>query len=435
MNDLAIRSRILHFLDEPLNDGTHVEYLEDGVLLVRDGKVSICRDARQAERDGLNLEQCEWLPDNLLMPGFIDTHVHSPQIDVMASYGTQLLDWLENYTFPAESKYADEAYATRAADDFLDYCLQVGTTTSFVFTTSYAQSTDALFSAAYERDMRLVAGKVLMDQNALPALQDTPQSGYDDSVELIKNWHGKGRLGYAVTPRFAGTSSNEQLTLAGRLLKEYPDVWLQTHMSENLEEISWLKTVYPDAKDYLDTYEQRGLSTERSIFAHCIHLTDSEISRLADSGGRIAFCPTSNLFLGSGLIPLEKLRGAGIPVSIATDVGGGTSLSMLVTLGEAYKVCQMQQHSMHPYEAFYMTTLGNARAVHLDQFVGNFEKGKEADFVILDPAPTPIIKRRIEQCKTISEELFVYMMLGDYRSIERTYCHGIERYNKSTSEL
>ncbi len=432
MSGLAIRSRILHFLDEPLDDGTHVEYFEDGVLVVKEGKVSICCDAKQAARDGLKLDQCEWLPNHLLMPGFVDSHVHSPQIDVMACYGTQLLDWLENYTFPAECRYEDGEYARQAAEDFLDYCLAAGTTTSFVFTTSHKQSTEALFEAAFERDMRLVAGKVLMDQNALPALQDSPRSGYDDSAALINRWHGKGRLGYAVTPRFSGTSSEQQLQLAGKLLKEYPDVWLQTHMSENLDEIRWLKSVHPDTRDYLDTYERNGLSTERSIFAHCIHLSDDEISRLADHGGRVAFCPTSNLFLGSGFIPIVKLKAAGIPLSIASDVGGGTSLSMLTTLAEAYKVCQMQAYSLHPYEAFYMVTLGNARATHLDKYIGNFEVGKEADFVILDPAPTPIMERRLNQSATIAEQLFIYMILGDDRSIERTYCHGVERYNKGT---
>ena len=430
MSDLAIRSRILHFLDEPLDDGTNVEFLEDGVLVVEEGKVSICCSAAQALKNGLKLDSCEWLPDHLVMPGFIDTHVHSPQIDVMACYGAQLLDWLEKYTFPAEARYVDEDYASQAAEDFLDYCLNAGTTTSFVFTTSYRQSTEALFEAALSRDIRLVAGKVLMDQNALPELQDDPKSGYDDSAALINRWHGKGRLGYAVTPRFSGTSSEQQLQLAGKLLKEYPDVWLQTHMSENLDEIRWLKSVHPDARDYLDTYERNGLSTERSIFAHCIHLSADEISRLADHGGRVAFCPTSNLFLGSGFIPIEKLKAASIPISIASDVGGGTSLSMLSTLAEAYKVCQMQEYSLHAFEAFYMATLGNARAVHLDNYVGNFEIGKEADFVILDPAPTPIMERRLKQSKTISEQLFVYMILGDDRSIERTYCHGVERFSK-----
>ncbi len=328
------------------------------------------------------------------------------------------------------AQYKDEAYAAAAAADFLDYCLTVGTTTSFVFTTSYKQSTEALFQAALDRDMRLVAGKVLMDQNALAELQDTPASGYADSVQLIRDWHGKGRLGYAVTPRFSGTSSVEQLELTGKLLQEYQDVWLQTHMSENLLEISWLKSIYPDAKDYLDTYQRYGLVTDRSIFAHCIHLSDSEVVRLADEGGRVAFCPTSNLFLGSGLMPIEQLRGAGIPITIATDVGGGISLSMLATLAEAYKVCQMQGYSLHPYEAFYMATLGNARAVHLDQYIGNFEQGKEADFIVLDPAATPIIKRRLDQSNNLAEELFVHMIMGDDRSVERTYCHGVERYNK-----
>jgi guanine deaminase len=197
-----------------------------------------------------------------------------------------------------------------------------------------------------------------------------------------------------------------------------------------LEEIRWLKTVHPHTADYLDSYEQYGLNTDRSIFGHCIHLSDDEILRLAGSGGRVAFCPTSNLFLGSGLMPLEKLKKAGVPVSIATDVGGGTSLSMLTTLGEAYKVCQMQGYSLHPLEAFYMMTLGNAKATHLDHCIGNFERGKEADIVVLDNKPTPMMARRITQCRELDEELFVYMMMGDDRSVARTYCHGVQQYDK-----
>lgn len=430
-NSLALRGRIAYFVGDPNINADNLVYIEDGVLLVEDGKVESCAAAKKMETEGFDLTQCDWLPDQIIMPGFIDTHVHSPQVDVIASYGTQLLDWLNNYTFPAESLYADNAYAEASANDFLAYSLSVGTTTSFVYTTSYKQSTEALFEAALSRDMRLVAGKVLMDQNAPPALLDTAESGYQDSSELIQKWHGKGRLGYAVTPRFSGTSSVAQLQLAGKLLQEYPDVWMQTHMSEDLQEIRWLKEVHPHIADYLDSYDQYGLNTERSIFGHCIHMSDEEISRLADSGGRIAFCPTSNLFLGSGLMPIEKLRRAGIPISIATDVGGGTSLSMLTTLGEAYKVCQMQGYSMHAYEAFYMMTLGNARAAHLDAHIGSFEAGKEADIVVLDPAPTPMMARRLRQCSRLDEELFVYMMMGDDRSVERTYCHGVKQYDKN----
>jgi guanine deaminase len=430
-NSLALRGRIAYFVGDPNVSSNNLVYLDDGVLLVEDGKVRSCADAQKLEAEGFDLSQCDWLPSRLIMPGFIDTHVHSSQVDVVASYGTQLLDWLNNYTFPAEAQYADSDYAQASANDFLDYSLSVGTTTSFVYTTSYKQSTEALFEAALSRDMRLVAGKVLMDQNALPALQDTAQSGYEDSSALIQAWHGKGRLGYAVTPRFSGTSSVEQLQLAGKLLQEYPDVWMQTHMSEDLAEIRWLKEVHPHTTDYLDSYDQYGLNTERSIFGHCIYLSDEEILRLADSGGRIAFCPTSNLFLGSGLMPIEKLRKAGIPISIATDVGGGTSLSMLTTLGEAYKVCQMQGYSMHAYEAFYMMTLGNARAAHLESHIGSFEVGKEADIVVLDPEPTPMMTRRLRQCNRLDEELFVYMMMGDDRSVERTYCHGVKQYDKN----
>ncbi len=428
MSDLVLRSRILHFLDLPDEQGRNVEYLKDGILVVTGGTIELCMDTEQAQRDGFDVSRCEHLPDHLVMPGFIDTHVHSPQIDVIASYGAQLLDWLENYTFPAELRFRDEEYAKRAAEDFLDYSLAAGTTTSFVFTTSFRQSTEALFEAALGRGLRMVAGKVLMDQHALAGLLDTAEGGYRDSRDLIEAWHGRGRLGYAVTPRFSGTCSPQQLALTGRLLEEYPDVWLQTHLSENTGEIAWLKSIYPEARDYLATYEKDGLNTDRSVFAHCIHLSGDEMRRLADGGGRVAFCPTSNLFLGSGLMPIEKLKEAGIPVSIASDVGGGTSLSMLKTLAGAYQVCQLQGYSLHPFEAFYMLTLGNARAVHLDRYVGNFTKGKEADLVILDPSVDALIHRRVEQSDDIASELFVYMMLGDERIVARTLSHGVVQY-------
>jgi guanine deaminase len=424
---LSIRSRLLHFTSSsPLE----WEYFEDGILLIEQGLIKDIGPAERFIADGFDMAQCEHRPGKLLIPGMIDTHVHSPQIDIIGSYGEQLLDWLNKYTFPAEAKFADAEYARQGAEVFINSLLEHGTTSAMVFATSHEGATDALFAAAQHKGMRLIAGKVLMDQNALPDLLDTAQTGYEDSESLIRKWHGKGRLGYAITPRFAGCSSPEQLAGAGRLHKAYPDTWVQTHLSENLDEIAWVRSVHPDASDYLDAYERHGLHTDRSIFAHCLHLTDDEFARLGAGGGRVAFCPTSNLFLGSGLFDLEKFNAHDIPVSIATDVGAGTSLSMLKTLGEAYKVCQLRGQSLGPMQALCMATLMNAEALHLDSFIGNFLPGKEADFVVLDPEASSLIARRTALAETIADELFVYLTLGDDRVIQATYVAGELQFSR-----
>jgi guanine deaminase len=418
---IAFRSRILHITStSPLT----WEYLEDGVLLVEEGVIRDVGPAERFEKAGFSLALCLHYPDHLMVPGFIDAHVHSPQLDVIGSYGEQLLDWLNKFTFPAEALYADEAYAATSAVAFLNCLLDAGTTSAMVFATSHHAATDLLFDAAYEKSLRMVAGKVLMDQNALSELQDTADGGISDSKQLIEKWHGKGRLGYAITPRFAGTSSAEQLTGAGKLHQAYPDTWIQTHLSENLQEIAWVREVHPDTDDYLNVYEKYGLVNDRSVFAHCIHLSDSEISRLADRDARIAFCPSSNLFLGSGLMDLDGLRKAGIKVSLASDVGGGTSLSMLRTMGEAYKVCQMRGFSLSAMDALALTTLGNAEALQLDHAVGNFMPGKEADFLLLNPDSTDVMSRRMALCNDIEEEMFVYVTLGDERTVAETYIAG-----------
>lgn len=421
MNRGAYRSRILHVTS---TDPLKYEYLQDGVLLVEDGKILDVGPAVRFEQAGFQLGLCQHDPDYLLVPGFIDTHVHSPQLDVIASYGEQLLEWLNKYTFPAEARYADETYAATSAVAFLDALLEAGTTTALVFATSHHRATDLLFDAAREKNMRLIAGKVLMDQNATTELHDTAYGGVEDSEALIKKWHGTGRLGYAITPRFAGTSTVEQLTLAGELHKRYPDTWIQSHISENLDEIRWVKEVHPHISDYLDAYERYGLVNDRSVFAHCIHLTDSERKRFSDHGAKTAFCPSSNLFIGSGLLDLAQMESDGIDVSLASDVGGGTSLSMLRTIADAYKVCQLKGRSLGAMEALSMVTLKSAESLHLDQCIGNFEKGKEADFVMLNPDATNVMSRRIKLADTIEDEFFVMMTLGDERTIAATYVAG-----------
>ena len=418
----AIRARILHVEStQPLR----WQYLKDGVVVIEAGKIKETAAADQLQRDGFDLDTCEDRRDGLLIPGMIDIHVHSPQIDVIASYSEQLLDWLDRYTFPAEAKYSEQAYAERSANAFLDGLISAGTTTAMVYVTSHLSATDSFFQAASDRDMRMIAGKVLMDQQAPPVLCDKTEGGVEDSAMLIEKWHGKGRLGYAVTPRFAVSSSHAQLAAAGRLHQNYPGTWIQTHLSENLAEIQKVAELHPGSSDYLEVYERHGLLTDRTVFGHCLHLSESEIGRMADAGGKVAFCPSSNLFLGSGLLEVEKLRKWGLGVGVASDVGGGTSLSMLRTLADAFKVCQLRDYSLSAMEAFAMVTLGNAELLGLNQFIGNLEKGKEADMVLLEAKPDTIMGRRLRLTESVEDEMFVYITMGDEALVKETIIKGV----------
>lgn len=425
MEQTLLRTRIVHFRDDGHGSpDAALEYFEDGVIGFTDGRITLLEHGEAARARGLDLAAAEHRPEALLTCGFIDAHVHAPQLSVMGSYAEKLLDWLEKYTFPAELQYADEEISRRQSDSFIDALLIRGTTSAMVFTTSFAHSAEHLFEAAYRADMRLVAGKVLMDRNGPADLLDTPERARRESAALIEKWHNRGRLGYAVTPRFAGTSSREQLAVAGQLLRDHPDLWLQTHLSENPDEVKWTASLFPEARDYLHTYEMHGLHGGRSVYAHCIHLSDSELERMADAGAAVAFCPSSNLFLGSGLLKLQKLRERGIPVALATDVGAGTSLCQLQSMGEAYKVCQLGDYPLGAAEAFYMATLGAARALHLDRHIGNLAPGKEADLLLLNGALNPLLRERLRRCRDIREELFMYMSLADERIVERTYVAG-----------
>jgi guanine deaminase len=369
------------------------------------------------------------------MPGFIDTHVHYPQVDMIAAYGEQLLQWLERHAFPTERRFDDVAHAGEVAEFFLDELLRNGTTTAMVFATVHPGSVDAIFSAASARGMRLIAGKVLMDRNCPEFLRDTPASGYAQSRELIERWHGCDRNSYAVTPRFAPTSSDEQLALAGALLDEFPGVYLQSHVAENRKEVAWVAELFPWSRSYLDVYDRYGLLREQAVYAHCIHLDATDRNRMAQSGAAMSFCPTSNLFLGSGLFDLDAAAASGARVGIGTDVGGGTSFSILRTLSEAYKVAQMAGQNLSPLRAFYLATLGSARSLYLDQKIGNFERGKEGDLIVLDPAATPLLKRRMQQTDSLSERLFLLMMLGDDRAIAATRVMGRLRHARADSVL
>jgi len=428
--DRAIRANFLHFLGDPDERDDACEYIEDGLLILKQGRVTALGEARDwldQLPDGVELDDYS---GKLIMPGFFDTHTHYPQTEMIASYGSQLLEWLEKYTFPTERQFSDRSFADSAAEFFCDELLRNGTTTSAVFATIHPESVDAIFSAAQKRDMCLIAGKVMMDRNAPDYLCDTAESSYVQSAELIGRWHQKGRALYAVTPRFAPTSSEQQLEAAGRLLKEFPGLYLQSHVAENHAEVAWVAKLFPHRRSYLDVYDHYGLLAERSIYGHCIHLDEADRQRMAETGAAIAFCPTSNLFLGSGLFSIADARQHGIRVGVATDVGGGTSFSMLQTLNEAYKVTQMAGDTMTAMKAFYLATLGGAKSLYLDQQLGNFAVGKEADFVVLDLDATPLMKRRMARADSTADQLFVLMMLGDDRAVHATHIMGQCRYRK-----
>lgn len=436
MNNPAIahRGSIFHSLADP--DSTHLEdsyqYFEDGLMIVQDGHIKALGEAAELLAKHPDITVIDY-PNQLIVPGFIDTHIHYPQTEVVASYGEQLLDWLEDYTFPAEAQFHDQQHCEQAAEFFLDELLKNGTTTALVFGTVHKISVETFFDAADKRQLRMIAGKVMMDRNAPSNLIDTPQSSYQDSKALIERYHGKNRLSYAVTPRFAPTSSPEQLAVAGKLLGEYPGLYLHTHISENKNEISWVAELFPDNKNYLDVYDEYNLVTPRSVFAHGIHLNESECKRLAQADSAIAFCPTSNTFLGSGLFNLSFLEQHKVKVALGTDIGGGTSFSLLQTMQEAYKVCQLSGNQINPFKAFYLATLGGARALKLEDKIGNLSVGSEADFVALDLASTPLINYRMQKAKSLEEKLFVLMVLGDDRSIAQTYSYGNCVYKKKAT--
>lgn len=420
-----IRGEIVHFLSDPADHGADaVEHFPDGVLVVRDGHVAEVGPAHDVlARLPTDLHVTDYR-GKLILPGFVDTHIHYAQTDIIASYGEQLLAWLEKYTYPTERRFADPAHAHEVAEFFCDELLKNGTTTAMTFATVHPASVDALFEAAQRRHMRMLAGKVLMDRNCPDFLRDSADTGYADSKALIEKWHGRNRLLYAITPRFAPTSTDDQMTLAGRLFAEYPDVHLQSHVAENRGEVAWVAELYPTARSYLDVYERFGQLGERAIFAHCIWLDDADRRRMAETGAAMSFCPTSNLFLGSGLFDLDHAHALGVRVGIGTDVGGGTSFSMLRTLNEAYKVLQLNGQQLSPERAFYLATLGGAHSLYLDGRIGNFMPGKEADFVVLDPCATPLLARRIANTTTLAEKLFVLMLLGDDRAVAATHVMG-----------
>lgn len=408
-----------------------VRYLEDGVLITEQGKIRWFGTWNDAQDHlPINIE-IQHYPEQLIIPGMIDTHIHFPQTEMVGAYGEQLLSWLNTYTFPTEIQFKDKAYASEIAKFFVNELLKNGTTTALVFCTVHPESVDALFEAAAQHQMRLIAGKVMMDRHAPEALCDTADSSYDDSKALIEKWHGQGRALYAITPRFAPTSTPEQLERAGQLKAEYPDVYVHTHLSENKDEIAWVKDLFPAQKGYLDVYHHYGLTGQRSVFAHCVHLEDAEWQCMHETDSAIAFCPTSNLFLGSGLFPLNKTWQQQVKVGLGTDVGAGTSFSLLQTVNEAYKVQQLQGDKLSAYESLYHATLGGAKALDLDDKLGNFNVGKEADFVVLNIKPTALQQLRQSRSKSLEDSLFALFTMGDDRNVEATYIYGQKAYSQS----
>jgi guanine deaminase len=426
MTETLLRGRVLDIRDEPQGpeDRDAWRLIEDGGILIEAGRIVEAGDFAALKARAPDAAVTDHRP-HLLMPGLIDTHIHFPQVQVIASWGAQLLDWLDTYTFPAETRFADPRHCERMAVAFHDEMLRHGTTTAVAYCSVHAASAEAYFAEAERRGMAMLGGKVLMDRNAPDGLRDTPRSGYDDTKALIGKWHGRGRARYAISPRFAITSSPEQMEACGALVREHPECHVQTHLAENHAEIAFTAELYPEARDYLDVYERHGLLGPRSLFGHCIHLRERERAALAETGSVAVFCPTSNLFLGSGLYDYEGLRGQGIRTAIATDVGGGTSYSMLRTLDEGYKALQLRNQSLHPLRAFYWATLGNARALGLEHEIGSLAPGSAADIVVLDAGATPAMALRMETVETIAEELFVLQTLGDDRAIAETYVTGV----------
>lgn len=428
MTETLIRGRLLSFRRAPEHAGDRESYLyeEDGALLVRDGRIAaVGAYANVKPKAGAETSEIDHRP-HLILPGLIDCHVHFPQMQVIASYAANLLEWLNTYTFPEECRFVESAHAERIATQFFDEFLRQGTTTAVAYCSVHKASADAFFAESLRRGTLMVGGKVMMDRNAPQGLLDTPQLGYDETRAVIEQWHGKGRNHVAITPRFAITSTPEQMAMTQKLAEEFPDLHIQTHLSENHDEIRYTCELYPDAIDYTDIYARYGLMRKKALFGHAIHLSDREADAMAESGAVAVHCPTSNLFLGSGLFPLKaiKRREKPVTVAVATDIGGGSSYSMFKTMDEAYKIQQLLGERMNPLESFYHMTLGNAVALDLADRIGTLDEGTDADIVVLNAAATPAMRLRMETVTSLTEELFLLQTLGDDRAVVETYVAG-----------
>ncbi|GGF42650.1 guanine deaminase [Mameliella alba] len=413
----------LTFTADPLVEGPGAaRHDRHGALVIEDGVITEVGGAEALRRGDFSSTTDHG--QALLLPGFIDSHAHYPQTAMIASWGKRLIDWLNTYTFPEEMRFGDPGYAAEIAGRYLDLLLEQGTTTVCSYCTIHPASVDAFFEAAAARGMRVLAGKTCMDRNAPEGLRDTAQSAYDDSKALLTHWHGKGRASYVITPRFSPTSTPEQLSALGSLWAEHPDCLMQTHLSEQTDEIAWVKSLFPQARDYLDTYEAHGLLGANGLYGHAIHLEPREKDRLRETGAALIHCPTSNTFIGSGLFDMDGLTRAGHRVGLATDTGGGSSFSMLRSMAAAYEVAQLRGRALHPAELIWLATTGSARALRLDNRIGSLAPGMEADFISLDLASTPAIAQRSARAKDLWEALFPTIMMGDDRAIAATYVAG-----------
>lgn len=426
MKTTILRGRVLSFVAEPQGRDDHASYryIEDGAVVIGDGKILMVGEWNERAASHHDAADIIDHRPHLIMPGFIDPHIHFPQMQVIGAYAAALLEWLNTYTFVEEQRFGDEAHATRIASRFFDELIRHGTTTAAAYCSVHPQSVDAFFGEAEKRDMLMVGGKVMMDRNAPPGLLDTPQSGYDDTKAGIAKWHGRGRAHYAITPRFAITSTHEQMAMAEALAREYPDLHIQTHVSENLAEIAYANELFPNYGDYVGIYEKYHLLGPKTLLGHCIHLSHRETEVISETQSVAVFCPTSNLFIGSGLFDYERQHERGVRIATATDVGGGSSYSMLRTMDEGYKVMQLRGQRLTPFRSFFHMTLGNARAMSLDGRIGSLEPGKEADIVVLNSGATPQMALRMETCGSLEQELFLLQTCGDDRAVVETYVMG-----------
>jgi guanine deaminase len=427
----AIRGKIFDFGQDAseLNLKEKFRFFENGMLVVEAGKIVACDDYVQLKLRFPELDKIEDRRDCYIFPGFIDAHVHSVQTKAIASYGSQLLDWLEKYIFPNEKEFEDPEYTFQQTEFFFDQLLKNGTTTAAIFPSIHPASAEAVFEIGKQKNMRLICGNTWMNQNAPDFLCRSVQQSYDDSVVLIEKWHQNYRLHFAVTPRFALTSSPEALEVAKTLLNNYPDLYLQTHIAETKEEIKQVSKLHSANHNYLNIYDSYGLLTERTLLGHGIYLSDEELRRVAETGASIVHCPSSNLFLGSGLLNYQKLISKGIKMALGSDIGAGTSFSMLQNLHDAYKISSLQGIPMDPLQAFYFITLGGAKSLNLDDKIGNFDVGKEADFVVIDPSKNDLLNYRITNAASIEDVLFSLIILGDERIIDGVYLMGEKHSN------
>lgn len=424
---LIVRGRVFTPVGDPFTGEIDSSYrfIDDGFLSIEDGKIVEVGEWTSHPDGEPTLDLSG---DYLLVPGFIDTHLHAPQLEMIGSYGGHLLEWLNKYTFPTESQFADVDHARRVSKLLYGQLLRNGTTTALLFSTIHAEATAAFFEAAEEIGYRAIIGKTMMDRNAPDALIEDPKRSFEESRELLKRWHGAadGLLHYAVTPRFAPTSTPALLERAGDLVREFPGVWVHTHVSENQAELAWVAELFPEARDYVDVYDRAGLLTNRTVLAHGVHLSPEEMIALRTNDTALSHCPNSNLFLGSGLFPMKEIIEAGVRFGLGTDIGAGTTPSIVNAMADAYKIQQVRNVSLSPFHLWYLATLGGARALSLDDRTGSLEPGKDADFLAIDTHATPLLSLRTRHARSLEDLLAGCIFIGDDRLISRVWIRGRE---------